>query len=74
VFIHEADGHGMIADLGAASAHPEHQMRPGMHGRELRHPDMLKQSQHRELALLVDQGVIGQDREIEQQLRPPGWT
>jgi hypothetical protein len=34
---------------------------------------MLKESQHRQLALLIDQGVIGEDREIEQQVTSPGW-
>jgi hypothetical protein len=46
---------------------------PRVHGGKLGHPDMLEQPQHRELALLVDQGVVRQDREIEDQVRPPGW-
>jgi hypothetical protein len=33
---------------------------------------MLKQAQDRKLALLVDQGVVGEDGEVEQQVRSPG--
>jgi hypothetical protein len=33
---------------------------------------VLEDAQHAELALLVDQGVIGDDGEIEMQLTPPG--
>jgi hypothetical protein len=38
-----------------------------MHGRKLRYPYMLKQPQHGQFPLLVDQGVIGEYREIELQ-------
>ena len=63
----------MVADLAAAPAHPEDQVCPGVDRRELGHPDMLEQPQDRELALLVDQGVISQDGEVEEQVRSPGW-
>jgi hypothetical protein len=43
-----------------------------MDRRKLRDPDVLEQSQHRQLALLVDQGVVGEDGEIEVQLSLPG--
>jgi hypothetical protein len=33
---------------------------------------MLKDTEHAQLALLVDQGVVGDDGEIEVQLTPPG--
>jgi hypothetical protein len=33
---------------------------------------MLEHAQHAQLALLVDQRVIGDDREIEMQVTPPG--
>lgn len=38
-----------------------------VHRREARHPDVLKQPKDRELALLIDQRVIREDREIELQ-------
>jgi hypothetical protein len=62
----------VLADLGPLAFHPEHQVGAGMHRREAGHPDVLEQPQHGQLALLVNQRVIGQDREIEIQLRPPG--
>jgi hypothetical protein len=67
-FIHEADADGMHPDLGAAAPNPEHQVSARIHCREVREPDMLKHAQNTELSLLVDQGVIGDDREIEMQL------
>ena len=67
LLVHEPDPHRVLPDLGAPAAHPEHQMRARMHGRELWHPDVLEQPQHGELALLVDQGVVGENREIEEQ-------
>jgi len=63
----------MIADLAAATSHPQHEVGPGVHRGELGHPDMLEESQDGELPLLVDQGVIGEDREVEEQINPPGW-
>jgi hypothetical protein len=33
---------------------------------------MLKHAEHAELPLLVYQGIIGDDREIEMQVTPPG--
>jgi hypothetical protein len=35
---------------------------------------VLEDSQHAQLSLLVDEGVVGDEREIEVQLRSPGWT
>jgi hypothetical protein len=64
----------MLADLGPAPAHPEHQVRARMDGGEGGDPDVLEQAQDRKLALLVDQGVIGEDREIEKQVTAPGWS
>jgi hypothetical protein len=43
-----------------------------MHGGEAGDPDVLEEPQHGQLALLVDQGVIGEDGEIEMQVRRPG--
>jgi hypothetical protein len=40
-------------------------------GRELLHPDVLEHAQHAELAVLVDQRVVGDDGEINLQRAPP---
>lgn len=73
LIVNEADAQGVTPDLGPPSPHPEHEVGSGMHRGELRHPHVLEESEHRQLALLVDQRVVGQDREIEQQIRTPGW-
>jgi hypothetical protein len=62
----------MRPDLGAASAHAQHQVRARVHRRELLDPDVLEDAQHAELPLLVDQRVVGDDREVDLQLMPPG--
>jgi hypothetical protein len=66
--IHKPDPNGMDPDLGSAPAHPQHQVSTGIHGRKVGEPDVLEHAQHAELALLVDQGVIGDDSEVEMQL------
>jgi hypothetical protein len=66
--VHEPNADGVDPDLGAPPAHPEHQMGPGVDSGKVGEPDVLKHAEHAELALLVDQGVIGDDREIEVQL------
>ena len=70
--IDEPDGQAMFADFRASPAHPQDQMSPRVHGRELGHPHMLEQAQHGELALLINQGVVGEDGEVEQQVSSPG--
>lgn len=62
----------MYPDLGATPAHPEDEVRPRMHGWEGDDPYVLEDPQDRELALLVDQRVVGEDREIDLQVRRPG--
>jgi hypothetical protein len=42
--------------------------------RELGQPDVLEDAQEAELALLIDEGVVGGQREVEMQVRPPGWS
>jgi len=34
---------------------------------------VLKDAQYAELALLVDEGIVRDDREVEVQVRLPGW-
>jgi hypothetical protein len=65
--IHEPDADRMGADLGAPAPYPEHQMRSGIHGGKVREPDMLKHAEHAELALLIDQGVIRDNRKVQVQ-------
>jgi hypothetical protein len=65
LIVYEADPHPVLADLGAPTAEAEHQVGAGMHRREVGHPDMLEQPEHRQLALLVDEGVVCQDGEVE---------
>jgi hypothetical protein len=62
------------ADLGTAASHPEHQMGAGANRWKAGQPDVLEHAQDAQLALLVDQCVVGDDREVEMQLTPPGWT
>jgi hypothetical protein len=38
-----------------------------IHRREIGEPDVLKHAEHAELALLIDQGVVRDDREVEVQ-------
>jgi hypothetical protein len=57
----------MNADLGAPPPNPEHQVSPGIYRREIGEPDVLKHAKHAELALLINQGVVRDDREVEVQ-------
>jgi hypothetical protein len=52
--IDEPNSNGVDTYLGAASAHAEDQMGPGMYRREPTHPHMLEDAKDRELTLLVD--------------------
>jgi hypothetical protein len=63
----------VLTDFRTPAPDPQHQMRPRVQGGEARYPDVLKEAQNRELAVLVDQGVVGEDGEVEEQVTPPGW-
>ena len=65
--VDEANPDGMNTDLGAPPPNPEHQVSPGIYRREIGEPDVLKHAEHAELALLVDQGVVRDDCEVEVQ-------
>jgi hypothetical protein len=54
VFIHKPNANGVHANLGTPTSNSEHQVSPGIHGGEIREPDVLEHAQHTELALLVD--------------------
>jgi len=65
--IHEADPDGVNPDLGSAAPNPKHEVSTGVDRRKIREPDMLKHAEHTEFSLLVDESVVGDDREIEVQ-------
>jgi hypothetical protein len=46
-------------------------MGAGAHRRKAGEPDVLENAQNAELALLVDQRVIGDEGEVEMQVRRP---
>jgi hypothetical protein len=65
--VDEANPDGMNPNLGAPPPDPEHKVRPGIYRGEVGQPDVLKHAEHAELALLIDQGVVRDDREVEVQ-------
>jgi hypothetical protein len=73
VLVYKADPDRMNPDLGSPPPHSQDQVRPGADGWEVGDPDMLKDAEHTQLALLVDEGIIGDEREIEMQLSLPVW-
>jgi hypothetical protein len=72
VFVHETDANGVNADFGSSAPHPQDEVSARIDRGKVGQPDVLKHAQHAELALLVDQGVVGDDGEVEMQLTPPG--
>jgi hypothetical protein len=62
------------ADLGPPPPDPEYQVGAGADRREFGEPDVLENAQDAQLALLVDQGIVGRQREVEVQVRIPGWN
>jgi hypothetical protein len=65
--VHKADANRVSADFRSAPPHPKDQMGARVDGGKVREPDVLKHAEHAELALLVDQGVVGDDSEVEVQ-------
>jgi hypothetical protein len=65
--VNEADPDSMDADLGAPPPDPKHQVGAGVHRREVGQPYVLEHAEHTELALLIDQGVVGNNGEIKVQ-------
>ena len=66
-FVHEPNPDGVNPDLSPPTADPEHQVGARIHRGKVGQPDVLEHAEHAELALLIDQGVVGDDREIEMQ-------
>ena len=65
--VHESDANGVCADFRPSPSHPQDQVGARVDRGEVRKPDVLKHSEHAELALLVNQGVVGDDSEVEVQ-------
>jgi hypothetical protein len=65
--VDETDPNGMNPDLRAPAANAEHEVSAGVHRGEVREPDVLEHAEHAEFALLVNQGVVGDDGKIEMQ-------
>lgn len=65
VAVLERDHDLVIADLGAASLQPQHQVQPRMHRGEPLDPDPLEDAQHGQLARLVDQRVVADQGEVD---------
>jgi len=59
----------VYADLRTPPPNPQHEMGARVDGGKAPHPDVLKNAEDGELPLLVDQGVIGDDRKVDLQLR-----
>lgn len=72
--IHEANADAVHPDLGAPAANPEHEMRAWVHRRKGADPHMLENAENREFALLIDQGVVREDREVDLQVSLPEWS
>ena len=66
--VHEANPDAVDADLGAPSPNPKHQVSAGANCGEIGQPHMLEDSQHAQLSLLINEGVVGDESEIEVQL------
>jgi hypothetical protein len=65
--VDETDPNGMNPDLRAPPANAEHEVSAGVHRGEVREPDVLEHAEHAEFALLINQGVVGDDGKIEMQ-------
>ena len=65
--VDKLDANGVGADFRPAPSHPKDQVGARVDGWKVREPDMLKHTEHAELALLVDQGVVGDNSEVEVQ-------
>ena len=74
LIVHEPNTKFVRADLGAPPTYPDHEMSTRVHRRKTLDPDMLKDSQHAQLAVLVNECVVGKDREVYLQLSSPGST
>jgi hypothetical protein len=71
VLVDEANADAMQPDLGAPPSYPEHEMGAWVHRGERAHPHMLEDAKDGELTLLVDQGVVSEDGEVDVQFSSP---
>jgi hypothetical protein len=61
-------------DLITLRPQPHHEVGARVHRRKPAYPDVPEDAKHRQLALLVEEGVVREDREVDVQVRSPGWT
>jgi hypothetical protein len=66
--IDEPDSDGMHPDLSAPSPYPQNEVGAGVHRRKIGEPHVLKDAEYAQLALLIDQGIVGDHGKIEMQL------
>jgi hypothetical protein len=69
--VDKPDADRVYPDLRATASDPQHQVGSRVDGGKAADPYMLEDAEDGELALLVDQGVIGDNRKIDLQLRRP---
>lgn len=72
--VEEADPERVHADFIALGAQPDHEVGARVHRWKPAHPHMPEDAQHRQLALLVEEGVVGEDGEVDVQVSSPGST
>jgi hypothetical protein len=65
--VYEPDPDRVDSDLRASSTNPQHEVGARTDGRETGEPDVLEDAENAELSLLIDEGVIGDEREVEMQ-------
>jgi hypothetical protein len=65
--VHESDTDRVYPDLRASSADAQHEVRPRTDRRETGEPDVLEDAENAELTLLIDEGVVGDECEVEMQ-------
>ena len=65
VLIHKTDPHRMGADLHPFAANPKHEVGAGVDRGKGLDPHVLKDPHHGELPVLIHQGVVGENREID---------
>ena len=72
VGVEESDAEDVASDLGAPTAHAEHEEGARVHRRKAGHEHVLEDPDDAQLPLLVQQRVIGDDGEVDVQVTRPG--
>jgi hypothetical protein len=61
----ETDSQFVSPQFGPPPAQMKHQVRPGMGRRKLLHRDVPPDAEYGELALLIQQGIVAEERQID---------